>query len=267
MYQSHWGLEQMPFGNQLDPRFFYESPAHEEALARLHFLVEQQRRLGLLVGGPGHGKTLLLRVFGEAIRRSGRALAKVNLRGIQRQEFLWALATEFQLAPDDEMPIWALWRLVTDRIREYRYRQLDTVLLLDDADQAEQEVLAQIARLSESDPSPSARLTIVLAAHQDEVARLGRTLLERVELQIDVGVWDQGDTEQYLKASLARAGRESPLFAEPAVARLHELSHGVPRRISQLADLTLLAGAGRHLDQIDADTVESAYRELGVIEV
>lgn len=43
MYQAHWGLRESPFRGLLDPKFFYQSPTHEEALARLHFLVEQRR--------------------------------------------------------------------------------------------------------------------------------------------------------------------------------------------------------------------------------
>ena len=57
------------------------------------------------------------------------------------------------------------------------------------------------------------------------------------------------------------------IFAEPAVARLHELSHGIPRRITQLADLSLVAGAGERLAEIDADVVEAVYHELGVVRV
>ena len=34
-----------------------------------------------------------------------------------------------------------------------------------------------------------------------------------------------------------------------------------------LADLSLLAGAGRHLHSIDADVVESVYHELATVEV
>ena len=50
-----------------------------------------------------------------------------------------------------------------------------------------------------------------------------------------------------------------------ATTRLYELSCGVPRRVAQLADLALLAGAGLELEQVDAATVESAYQELGVL--
>ena len=99
------------------------------------------------------------------------------------------------------------------------------------------------------------------------MGRLGNSLLELAELRVDLQPWEQSDTENFLKSSLEAAGRQSPVFAQKAATRLHELTSGVPRRVSQLADLALVAGAGRQLDQIDADVVESVYHELGVIEV
>jgi len=267
MYQSHWGLDETPFRTRLDPRFFYHSPTHEEALARLSFLVEQRRRLGLLIGEHGSGKSLLLEVFAAETRDRGRPVATVNLLGVEGAEFLWILATRFGLNPDHSAAAPSLWRLVTDRIVEYRYQELETVVLLDDADQASEAVLMQVARLTQLDPSADSRLTIVLAGRQERIGRLGNTLLERAELRIDLAPWEPGDTENFLKTALAQAGRKTPLFAQPAVARLHELGQGMPRRISQLADLALLAGAGQDLEQIDADTIESVYHELGVVEV
>jgi len=267
MYQSHWGLDETPFRTRLDPRFFHQSPTHEEALARLHFLVDYRRRLGLLIGAQGSGKSLLLEVFAGELRERGLPVAKVNLLGVDRAEMLSALAGEFGLNPGRDVPFASLWRSVANRIIEYRYQQLDTVVLLDDADRAGEEVLVQVARLAQFDCSPESRLTIVLAGRQERISRLGDSLLERAELRIDVEPWEPADTESYLKASLVRAGRETPVFADPAIERLHQLGQGIPRRISQLADLALLAGAGRNLDQIDADTVESVYHELGVIEV
>ena len=44
--------------------------------------------------------------------------------------------------------------------------------------------------------------------------------------------------------------------------RLYQLTRGVPRRVSQLADLALLAGAGTGRASIDADTVDAAWQEL-----
>jgi general secretion pathway protein A len=267
MYPSHWGLRESPFRGCLDPRSFYQSPTHDEALARLFFLVERRRRLGLLMGPAGSGKSLLLEVFAQQLRRAGHAVARVNLLGVPPAEMLCLLAGQLGLNPDPTAMLSTLWRTVIDRLTEYRYQQVQAILLFDNADQAGRRVLGQLARLAQHDPSPEARLTLVLTGRYDRMGRLGDRLLDLAELRIDVAAWQESETADYLRRSLAEAGRESPVFDEPAVAKLHELSHGIPRRVSQLADLALVAGAGRQLDQIDAQVVESVYQELGVVEV
>ena len=35
MYEAYWGLSEPPFDNSPNPKFFYLSPEHEEALVRL----------------------------------------------------------------------------------------------------------------------------------------------------------------------------------------------------------------------------------------
>ena len=267
MYLSHWGLQESPFRSCLDPQFFYHSPTHEEALARLHFLVEQRRRVGLLMGVAGSGKSLLLEVFAEQLRRAGFPVAKVNLLGLEPAETLCLLGAGLELNLDPSETVARLWRLVTDRVTEYRYQQFDTIVLLDDADRAGSQALDLVARLAQYDPSPASRLTIVLAGQRTRISRIGDRLLDLAELRIDVAPWEQPETEAFLSSSLAQAGRESSVFADPAVTRLHELSRGIPRRITQLADLALVAAAGEELQQIDAEVVESVFHELSVIEV
>ena len=267
MYQSHWGLDQAPFRTDLDPRFFYQGPTHDEALARLHFLVEQRRRMGLLLGEHGSGKSLLLLVFAEEIRRQGLPVAQVSLLGVEPSEFPALLAMHLEMNLPRGAPFHVIWRSIDDRLAEYRYQRVRSVVLLDDADRAKPDVLAQVARLAQLQQGPDSPLTLVLAARPRQAGQLGHSLLERVELRIDLGPWDEADTENFLKTSLCRAGGHLPIFAPSAISRLHALGEGIPRRITQLADLSLLAGAGRRMHEIDVETVESVYQELGVIEV
>jgi len=264
MYQAHWGLRESPFRGYLDPKSFYQSPVHEEALARLHFLVDQHRRLGLLLGPSGSGKSLLLEVFAEQLRRGGQPVARLSLLDVEPTEMLWLLATEWGLNPEPSQSASVLWRMLTNRLIEYRYLQGNAVVLLDDVDQADCQVLQHVTRLARFNPLPESWLTVVLAGREGAAARLEESLLDLVELRIDVEPWERTDTEDFVNTMLAQAGRRSPVFAEPAVDRLHELAHGIPRCVSQLADLALLAGAGQNLQQIDAGVVESVYQELAL---
>ena len=128
MYQSHWGSRESPFHESHDPQGFYQSPTHEEALARLHFLVEQRRRLGLLLGPEGSGKSLLLELLANDLRRHGPVVACVNLTGISGDEMLWSLLAQFGRNIDrcDQTPV--LWRALSDRLAAFRYQQVDAVV-------------------------------------------------------------------------------------------------------------------------------------------
>lgn len=262
MYETHWGLREAPFRSFGDPRCFYCGATHEEALARLHFLVTNGRRLGLLLGGSGSGKTLLLQVFAEQLRAAGHHVALLNMMALDGRELLWELATQLKRHPGVEDSAFQLWRAVVDRVAENRYQRVPTVILLDDADDASSEALAYVTRLIRQDTSADLGLTVVLATDPRRLLHLGRRLVDAVDLQIELESWEPADTSAYLETSLARAGAEQALFDGAATERLHELAQGVPRRISHLAELSLLAGAGRGLPRIDVATVESAYREL-----
>ncbi|HZZ27272.1 MAG TPA: AAA family ATPase [Pirellulales bacterium] len=270
MLRNHWKLRESPFRGTLDGRRFFRSPIHEEALARLHFLVEERRRLGLLLGSSGCGKSLVLDVFSRRLRRSGAQLANVNLLGIDLHEFLWLTAAELGINPDRRDDPFRLWRGILDRLAENRYQQLDTVLLLDNADEAANGMLDHLVRLSQTENIAGGRLTMVLVATTtapgNSAVRLSPRLLELAELRIDLEAWEPTDTVQYIIETLAQAGSESPIFTDEALQHLHDLTRGIPRCVDQLANLALLAGAGRELAQIDVDIVNSVYHELGAVD-
>ncbi len=264
MYPSHWGLRESPFRNGLDPQSFYPSPTHEEALARLHFLVEDHRRLGILLGPAGSGKSLLMEVFAAEIRRRGAAVARLELIGQEPAEVLGSLASQLGNHLDHSESAPVLWRVIADRLVEARYQKQSVVVFVDDADRAAQGVLPHLARLAKWDSSPGSWLTLIAAARPERMARLGSPLLDLAELRIDIQPWQPDDTENFLVKSLAEAGGRATVFAKPAIARLHALSHGIPRHVRQLADLALAAGAGNELSEIDGEVVDSVYRELSI---
>lgn len=267
MYRSHWGLRDSAFRNGLDPRRYFPAAGHEEVLARLHFLVEHRWRLGLLSGDAGTGKSFVLQIFAESLRRRGMAVAQVNLRGIDPHEFLWRLAASVGLNPDAGVTPFELWQQLDDQLTAFRYQQRTTVVIFDSFDAAAPGVLALVSRLAHTEELPGLRLSLVIAGREHQRAQLSRDLLQVVDLRIDLSPWTDAETTQYTQQALLRAGSSQPIFTESGLARLYELSHGIPRRVNQLAELALLAGAGQELDSIDAETVESVFLELSVSEV
>src|SRR3972149_3500870 len=224
MYRSYWGLRESPFRGSLVMQLFQQSPTHEEALARLHFLVDNHLRLGLLMGPSGSGKSLVMEAFAAQMQRRGLPVVKINLLGLEPSEMLWNMAADLKLNPDTSASTACLWRMTVDRLTEFRYQHLATVVLLDDADSANQQVLAQVARLARYDCSPESHMTLVLAGQSEKMKHIGDKLLELVQLRIDLEPWNPSDMEHYLKSSLAEAGSKAPVFSQSAIDRLHELT-------------------------------------------
>jgi len=266
MYLKYWGLKAAPFRQTLEPCLFFETPNHDEALSRMDFLVEGRRRCGLVVGTAGVGKSMLLEVAAARFRCTGHTVAQLSLLGVNADELLRSLVTHWggMLAPRAEMS--ELWRVTQDRLAEFRLLGKHAVVLLDDADEASNEILAQVARFSQTDPALRPAATVILTARNENVGRLGTRLLELADLRIDLARWSSHNTARYLQQAVVRAGRIAPIFAPEACAKLHEYSHGVPRNLLQLADLSLVAGAAEQRAMIGAETIESVYYELGVVE-
>ena len=262
MQLEHWQLSQSPFRTVLDADRYYPSASHDEALARLEYLVDARRRLGVLLGESGVGKSLVLRVAAQRLARKGAAVVVVDTVGSGIRDLLWQLAAGLGAAPRDTSDMVHLWRLVADRVAENRLQQTNTVLLVDDAGQAGPDVLAQLVRLARLDAAPAARWTILLAAEPPQAARWNESLRELVDLRIDLEPWNEDDTIGYVQTSLVEAGRFDPVFDDDALAAIYELTGGVPRRVIRLADFALLAGAAAAIDTIDAATVHGACSEM-----
>ena len=71
MYEQYWGLREKPFQNTPDPKFFYYSQEHEEALSRLVYAIEEQMGAVMLTGAFGCGKTMIAQALIEKLTDRG----------------------------------------------------------------------------------------------------------------------------------------------------------------------------------------------------
>ena len=264
MYQTHWGLEKPPFPSGLDPKLFFEGASQRESLARLRFLLAHRRRLGLVLGETGLGKSLLLSVFAEQCRQAGHAVAQVDLLGLSTREFYWNLGNKLHAAVRTEDEMLRVFRQLTDRLQVNSLQKKQTVLLLDDLDRAGPDLLNQVQRLVRTEAAHSGWLTLVATASPAQASRLGQGLLDLVDLRIDLQPWDELDTIGYLQMALFEAGAERPLFDDEALTDLHRVSGGVPRMVNRLADFALLAGSSHSQEIIEASTIQAASEAISL---
>jgi general secretion pathway protein A len=259
MYESYWGLKQSPFSSTTGRQALAASPTHAEALARLDFLRTSGGSFGLLFGPAGSGKSAVLSQFAEQAGRNGPLVACANAAGAEESHVLPLLAVGLGISSAGEAA--TAWPRIIDRLEELKLEGVAAVVLLDDLDRAAASTLAMVERLLSVTDAP---VTVVASARPESTSRLGRRLLEQASLRIDLTPWNEDETRDYLQTSLARAGRMQPAFNDESVHRLFELSRGAVRKVNQLAQLALVAGAGQKLVQIDAETIDAVEEELSV---
>jgi len=264
MYNEYWGFRRSPFAGDINPDRFYESPGHEEALARLAYVVEQCRLGGLMVGPPGVGKSIALEVFARRLRRPDRELVLLRCPAFGMRELFFELATQMRLAPEPDEPAAELWRRLREHVAANHADGVQTVILIDQAhllcEQPEQQralhLLYQLAAYANS------RLTVLLSGRPELLSRAAADVVEWVDLGVMLEPLDEAETAHYVEHMTRWAGRDRPAFSPEALRHVYRLSGGVPRRINRVCDLALLAACSEEQELVSAEVVETVYRDL-----
>jgi general secretion pathway protein A len=263
MYLGHYGLDRKPFSKTPDPAFLFPSRQHAEALARLSHALEE-RELAVVTGEVGAGKTTLSRALVDAFADRCRFSFVLN-PALPPAQLLSAVAEGFGLAPGKRKSD-AFGALAEHAARLDAEGKL-AVVLVDEAQLlAGRGAFDELRLLTNLAADDRPLLGLVLFGQPELRERLhargGEAFAQRVGVAYHVGALDLEETGAYLAHRLSVAGRSSPLFEPVAVAAIHRLSGGVPRRINQLAGNALLEGFGRDVATIGADVVEAAAADL-----
>jgi general secretion pathway protein A len=66
-YEDFYGLKENPFGVTPDPRFFFSSKDHQDALAYLRYTLGEHKGFAAVTGEVGVGKTMVVKTFVESL--------------------------------------------------------------------------------------------------------------------------------------------------------------------------------------------------------
>lgn len=255
MYEAFWGLSESPFSNRINTRWFHESPVHEEALARLFFLIEQRRGFGLIDGEAGTGKSLSLKAVCDQCRRSQRQVVSLDLLGIDAHELLWQLSVSLRLSPSQSESRWSLWRRITDRLASLELSRTQTVFVFDHLERADTTCHSLLERLI--GVTNSGQATFISSVRTPDLPRLSGFLGDISDLRVELLALQFDETEAMIRDLLTRAGSERDIFDHDAFLRLHVHASGRPRLINRLCELSMIAGMAQNKEIIDGELVDS----------
>jgi type II secretory pathway predicted ATPase ExeA len=85
---------------------------------------------------------------------------------------------------------------------------------------------------------------------------------QRIATRFPIKPMDLAESAAYLRHHLTLAGREEPLFADDAIARLHRVTSGLPRAPNNAATAALIAAAAAGKNLVDDVCAKKAVAEL-----
>lgn len=270
MYARFFGLKREPFSIAPDPRYLFMSDRHREALAHLLYGVKGGGGFVLLTGEIGAGKTTVCRCFLEQIPPRCNVAYIFNPK-LTVDELLKSVCDEFRIPCHHKGPGVATVKDYVDALNEFLLKThavgQNNVLIIDEAQNLSAGVLEQLRLLTNLETNERKLLQIILIGQPELRAMLARPELEqlaqRVIARFHLAALSPAETTKYIRHRLAVAGmtRAVPFDAQ-AMARIHELSRGVPRRINLLCDRALLGAYGNSRPSVDRAMVDKAAQEV-----
>lgn len=265
MYEPFFGLNGEPFSVAPDPRFMYLSAQHLEALRQVEIGLRGGGGFMLLTGEVGAGKTTVWRSFLEQLPSNWDIATVVNPKlGVDAllARIMEDLGVELALEGTRD-PIDALHgHLLLAHARGRR-----SLIVVDEAQALSVPVFEQL-RLLTNLVTADRKLVQVLLIGQPEL----HDLLERPELEPlasrvvgrhHLGALPAEETRRYIAHRLAVAGNGGPPpFDDEAMAKVHVLAGGLPRRINVLCDRALLAAWQVRQRRVGTALVDRAASEV-----
>ncbi len=271
MYAPFFGLQHPPFSIAPDPRYLFMSERHREALAHLLYGLDAGGGFVLLTGEVGAGKTTVCRCFLEQIPAHCNVAYIFNPK-LTVRELLRSICDEFGVPHQPMVPGGV--ETVKDYIDPLNASLLaahgagrNTVLIIDEAQNLSANVLEQLRLLTNLETSERKLLQIILIGQPELRTMVASPALEqlaqRVIARFHLDALSARETQQYIAHRLAVAGLQGPMpFSQRAMARVHALSRGVPRRINLLCDRALLGAYAAGARQVNRAIVNRAAREV-----
>jgi general secretion pathway protein A len=267
MYLDYWQLDAKPFEPGYDARMQVPAAAQQAALHKLRYAIENGRSAGLVAGVSGVGKTLLIEALRQQLGETYQPFVRVVFPQMSDRDLLVYLA-EHLGAPAADPPRYTIeesLRRLEYILGETRSRGRHAVIVVDEALLLEDSGLLEPLRLLlnlESLEKPAFTLLLVGQPTLLPIIERFGPLNERIDIKVVVPAFSEQETSDYVSHRLAAAGASRQIFADEALATVHQLTAGIARRINRLCDLALLVGYANGEHSISPEALEAIHGEL-----
>ena len=261
LYLPYYNLNEKPFRDSADPKFFWLGEKQSEVVAILNYGIENGNGINLLTGDIGSGKTALATFF-AGIHNKTFKIAKVDDSDMESLDFLYVLADSLNL-PSSFEDAASILRHIDEAYSKTQKRML---IILDEAHRATKSVLNELGRMANFKRDKKHLVNIVLVGLNSLIELIkelpikgtqqnGLTLCHLRSLSLE-------ETSEYIIHRLKIAGTERKLFSTGAIGKIFQYSGGIPRVINTICDHALMIGYSTDLKVIKSSVILECVQDL-----
>ncbi|MFY8222890.1 MAG: ExeA family protein [Pirellulales bacterium] len=245
--------------------FYHPAKGIDAALHGLDRLVRRSEGIGLVVGPPGTGKSLLLAKVADSVREDFDVAllsgARICTRRALWQSILAEIGEPYRGIDEAELRI-----SIVERIRGLAATGSGLVILVDEGHTLPTRLLEELRQLTNI-PTPMPAVHIVLGGTSELEEILGNPKMESFSQRIGARHYleplDHSETVAYLRTQMKAAGLDWDSAFEPgADDAVFSATDGVPRLVNQLCDHALVMVAEDCRARVTPADIATAWAEI-----
>jgi general secretion pathway protein A len=263
MYHAHFGITDEPFGASPDPRFFFRTEQHREAVATLFYAIQQRRGFAMMVGRAGLGKTSVLFTLVQMLRDKAQ-IAYLPNPYYDHTTVLACILSSLGLEPAASAP--ANHQLFYKFLLETQRTGKTCVVVFDEAQDLNRDTLEAIRMLSNFE-TPTGKLVQIVLAGQPRLAETLKQpdceqIRQRLNAIVRLHPLTPSEVHGYIAHRLEIVGGRTTLFTCAALDAIASASAGVPRNVNTICFNSLTLAYALNKRQVGCEEVSEVLQDL-----
>jgi len=266
MYEAFFQLNSRPFPSTPRIDRYFPASTIENSRQTLARCIERAEGPGLLVGGPGTGKSLACSLLAEQFRDRFHVVKLDHARFCTRRALLQAVMFELNL-PYRGLDEGELRLAMIEFAKSPDAGRAGLLLIIDEAQTLPVRLIEEVRMITNVVVGGESRLRLVLSGNSSLEERLSSPKLESLSQRIAARCYLQplnyDETAAYTRAQLSAAGGDPDRIMTGDIwSAVYHATGGIPRLINQVCDHALMLAAVARRPALDAAVIEEAWADL-----
>jgi general secretion pathway protein A len=267
MYEAYFNLKERPFSISPDPRFFYLTTQHKEALTNCQYMITNRVGPVYVHGDVGTGKTTIARrLFQQLFDDPTYIVAMIISPNLKSSNALLRLIMkEFNVKTDKKYE--NSLTLFGEFLQDSAGKSKVPVLFIDEAQLLKPDMLELVRFLLNFETNTQKLLQIVLFGQNELAMNLeSKKELKSRMYRSALASLNRRDMENMIQFRFQVAGGDKHPFTQDGLDELYKLTLGLPREICKITDMALLRAMVNQTHAVNAEIVRQTAEQLAINE-